>query len=109
MFNLEKREIMVDFFFKLTCSRWIETYLDVDYMLTLNITFEIVYKSTHKFNDSFTRFSDIDECLSNPCQNGATCNNEQNGYTCRCAGGWQGTNCDIGNCSHLSKAFFLND
>jgi hypothetical protein len=65
-----------------------------------------MYKSTHKFNDSFTRFSDIDECLSNPCQNGATCNNEQNGYTCRCAGGWQGTNCDIGNCSHLSKAFF---
>jgi len=40
--------------------------------------------------------TDIDECAGNPCQNGATCNNLQNQYTCTCAGGWQGTTCDVG-------------
>ena len=42
-------------------------------------------------------FTDIDECASNPCQNGATCNNLQNQYTCMCAGGWQGTHCELGD------------
>jgi len=42
-------------------------------------------------------FTDIDECASNPCQNGATCNNLQNQYTCTCAGGWQGTHCELGD------------
>ncbi|KAH3781443.1 hypothetical protein DPMN_159271 [Dreissena polymorpha] len=43
-------------------------------------------------------FPDIDECVTNkqPCQNGATCNNLQNAYTCTCIPGWQGTNCDKG-------------
>ncbi|KAH3831295.1 hypothetical protein DPMN_104558 [Dreissena polymorpha] len=40
--------------------------------------------------------TDIDECATNPCKNGATCINGQNKYTCTCAGGWQGTNCDQG-------------
>lgn len=39
---------------------------------------------------------DIDECESSPCQNGATCHNNQNHYACTCAGGWTGTNCDEG-------------
>ena len=39
---------------------------------------------------------DIDECSSNPCANGATCSDQVNGYTCICAGGWQGTHCDQG-------------
>ena len=39
-------------------------------------------------------FSDIDECLSNPCQNGGTCSNMVNQYSCNCAGGYQGTNCE---------------
>ncbi|KAH3781442.1 hypothetical protein DPMN_159270 [Dreissena polymorpha] len=45
-------------------------------------------------------FIDIDECVTNkqPCQNGATCNNLFNKYTCTCASGWQGTNCDVGGC-----------
>lgn len=41
-------------------------------------------------------FSDVDECASNPCQNGATCNDQVNGYTCTCSGGWTGTICDQG-------------
>jgi len=41
-------------------------------------------------------FSDIDECSSSPCSNGATCSDQVNGYTCTCVSGWQGTHCDQG-------------
>lgn len=37
--------------------------------------------------------SDVNECLSSPCGNGATCNNRENAYECQCALGWQGVNC----------------
>ena len=29
-----------------------------------------------------------DECLSNPCSNGGTCDDRYNGYTCRCPPNW---------------------
>ena len=38
-------------------------------------------------------FSDTDECASNPCQNGATCADAVNSYTCNCAAGYEGTLC----------------
>ena len=42
--------------------------------------------------------SDIDECKSNPCKNGAQCTNTPGDYTCKCVGGWfTGKNCDQGN------------
>ncbi|XP_060574301.1 fibropellin-1-like isoform X2 [Ruditapes philippinarum] len=54
----------------------------------------MIYVSVLLFSNIPVEGSYIDECLRNPCQNGATCINEH-GYTCTCAGGWQGTNCDI--------------
>uniref|UniRef100_K1RUJ1 Versican core protein n=1 Tax=Magallana gigas TaxID=29159 RepID=K1RUJ1_MAGGI len=38
---------------------------------------------------------DINECDSNSCQNGGTCHNGNNQYTCSCLPGWTGTNCEI--------------
>ena len=40
---------------------------------------------------------DINECASSPCQNGATCNDVVNGYTCDCAAGYTDTDCTTGN------------
>ncbi|MFT3771512.1 MAG: calcium-binding EGF-like domain-containing protein [Minicystis sp.] len=37
----------------------------------------------------------IDDCASNPCQNGGTCTDGVNSYTCACPAGFTGTNCDI--------------
>ena len=40
--------------------------------------------------------SDIDECASNPCDNGGTCDDLVNGYRCQCADGYTGEQCKIG-------------
>ena len=41
----------------------------------------------------FSLLIDIDVCSSRPCQNGGTCTDEENGYSCTCTPGWTGPNC----------------
>ena len=42
------------------------------------------------------KFSDIDECEMDPCQNGGNCTDGINEYTCKCADGWEGDDCELG-------------
>ena len=57
-----------------------------------------------KYMVNFAIFvSDIDECDSSPCQNGGTCHNGQNMYTCTCLPGWTGHDCEIGE--QISRVF----
>ena len=45
-------------------------------------------------------YADIDECASSPCQNGGTCVDGFNSYTCNCDVGYRGVNCeDIDECA----------
>ena len=46
----------------------------------------------------FSCFVAIGECSSNPCMNGGTCGDEVNSYSCLCATGYMGENCEIGMC-----------
>ena len=39
---------------------------------------------------------DINECESNPCENGGTCMNLEDGYSCACEPGFTGTVCQTG-------------
>ena len=41
-------------------------------------------------------FADIDECGSSPCQNGGTCTDLVDGYTCTCSAGYTGSDCETG-------------
>lgn len=36
----------------------------------------------------------IDECVSNPCQNGGICKDKINGFTCNCTDNWMGLTCE---------------
>ena len=42
----------------------------------------------------FDIFSDIDDCSTNPCQNGGTCADGTNAYTCTCVTGFTGGDCE---------------
>jgi len=37
----------------------------------------------------------LNECLSNPCQNGGQCRDQVGTYKCQCAPGFLGRNCEI--------------
>ncbi len=39
--------------------------------------------------------TDINECASQPCRNGATCTDLTNGFNCSCTAGWIGTLCQV--------------
>src|SRR5262249_10422408 len=38
--------------------------------------------------------TNINECASNPCQNGGVCIDGINSYSCNCVGGYGGVNCE---------------
>ena len=42
-------------------------------------------------------FVDINECDSNACENGGTCTDMEDGYTCACQRGFIGIECETGN------------
>ena len=54
-------------------------------------------KIVHVFFCIISSFPEIDECISAPCQNGATCLQPQpDMYYCQCVPGWEGNNCERG-------------
>ena len=46
---------------------------------------------------------DINDCDPNPCQNGGTCADGVNNYSCSCLGGYTGNNCSIGTSESTLK------
>ena len=52
--------------------------------------------------------ADIDDCTDQPCQNGATCIDAVNDYTCNCVDGYTGKNCNIGKSRVSVFGSYLN-
>ena len=44
---------------------------------------------------------DIDECASDPCQNGGTCHDAENQHSCACKTGYTDANCQTGICDSI--------
>ena len=61
------------------------------------MTKDNVKRITYWIALSLTHFVDIDECATTPCQNGGSCTDEINDYTCNCVEGYDGANCENGN------------
>ena len=53
---------------------------------------------------AFVWISELDECVSNPCMNGATCLDLVNSYQCQCAAGYTGNTCQTGWLQSLSSS-----
>ena len=45
---------------------------------------------------SFLSYLDIDDCQPNPCKNDGVCEDGANSFTCNCAHGFIGEDCNIG-------------
>ena len=52
-----------------------------------------VCKCEDGWRGSFCDEEDIDACLSEPCENGGSCNDGLNNYTCSCFPPWEGDTC----------------
>uniref|UniRef100_K1QKZ4 Putative fat-like cadherin-related tumor suppressor-like protein n=1 Tax=Magallana gigas TaxID=29159 RepID=K1QKZ4_MAGGI len=50
---------------------------------------------------------DINECASNPCQNGGTCFNNINSFSCSCPGHVYGTTCEYGKLRNNTHCYLL--
>ncbi len=48
--------------------------------------------------DGFACDHNIDDCAAQPCLNGGACTDGVNSYTCTCAAGFSGTNCETPTC-----------
>jgi hypothetical protein len=69
---------------KLVCLKQDSHNCNMDYWRALFSLICLVY------------FTDIDDCQNTPCRNNATCTDHVNNYTCTCASGFTGRNCQIG-------------
>ncbi|KAK7105726.1 hypothetical protein V1264_017068 [Littorina saxatilis] len=62
----------------------------------------VPYKGAVSFQCIQAPASDIDECASSPCQNGGSCVDQVNAYTCNCPAGYNGSNCETGSCANYT-------
>ncbi|XP_028622210.1 coagulation factor VII isoform X2 [Grammomys surdaster] len=53
-----------------------------------------VFKSPERTKQFWTVYSDGDQCASNPCQNGGTCQDHLKSYVCFCLLDFEGRNCE---------------
>ena len=54
-------------------------------------------KNRHNDHALCTTISEIDECQSNPCQNGGVCTDAVGLFNCECLSGYEGDMCETGN------------
>ena len=51
-------------------------------------------------------FTEVDECMSYPCDNDGTCVDAANSYICECPSGYSGSHCETSK--YTFKTAFIN-
>ncbi|XP_004858576.2 coagulation factor VII isoform X2 [Heterocephalus glaber] len=60
-----------------------------------------IFRSTERTNQFWVTYTDGDQCASNPCQNGGSCQEDFQGYVCFCLPDFEGRNCQINKSAQL--------
>ena len=80
-----------------TVRAWLDTPASTAKVFILNYSLNCRFKSPITsmiyILSKFISLANIDECASSPCQNGSTCTDQVNMYSCTCEDGWTGTYC----------------
>lgn len=58
---------------------------------------------------SLVCFLDVDECASDPCTNGGTCNDLVNKFVCNCPPGYGGVRCEAGTSKFANNCCMVFD
>lgn len=53
-----------------------------------------IFRSTDRTRQFWKTYTDGDQCASNPCQNGGTCDEQFQSYLCLCPDNFEGRNCE---------------
>ncbi|XP_044142354.1 coagulation factor VII [Bufo gargarizans] len=53
-----------------------------------------IFKDDRRTKEFWRIYTDVNQCLSNPCNNGGTCYDEYQSYMCLCPEGYEGRNCE---------------
>jgi len=86
--------------FDLTCGHFINSPSPVNVFISTSIIVFLPPPLCQSLSD--VNVLEIDECASSPCENGASCTDADNSYTCLCVTGYTGTHCETGESLVLS-------
>ncbi|GCC16875.1 coagulation factor VII-like [Chiloscyllium punctatum] len=64
-----------------------------------------VFEDGERTNEFWKIYSDENQCVSNPCQNGGTCQDLFQRYLCRCPKKFEGWNCEIEKTTRIECHF----
>lgn len=70
--------------------RFLKITLSIGYLYNLMLFYlfrKKKKKTRSRFFNALLTFTDINECDTNPCENGGQCTNSEGSFTCSCAGG----------------------
>ncbi|XP_067848573.1 coagulation factor VII-like [Heptranchias perlo] len=64
-----------------------------------------VFENDQRTMEFWKIYKDMDQCASNPCQNGGTCQDQLQGYLCWCTEDFEGWNCEIERTTRVECIF----
>ena len=62
--------------------------------MLMHMAYSSTFKSYQKSSISSVFTLDVDECITRPCINGGTCQNQYGSYSCVCKRGYTGKHCE---------------